>query len=293
MSINGLFYDLRAQKAKNYRTWMKKIFTDGILNGCALSNTDDSITLGVGHFVASGAITEIDVAETTTLLTPIENGYVRLYYQIDLTQTPSKTVFNQGSMLYDYAASLGAFSALTTEDINDDGDIYEIEIAVYTMVSSVCTALVRNIADAEIIGAGGSTALDSEPDDDVTVSGISAQFTASANLAFGDVCYVDSNGKAALIDADAIASMTGIMMCADATISADATGSFLMVGFARKDAWSWTVGGKIYGTVTGTTGNTMGQAAPTGTNDVVQILGVATHADRIYFNPQLVQVEVK
>jgi hypothetical protein len=30
---------------------------------------------------------------------------------------------------------------------------------------------------------------------------------------------------------------------------------------------------------------------PTGADDVIQIMGVATHADRMYFNPQLVQIE--
>jgi hypothetical protein len=35
----------------------------------------------------------------------------------------------------------------------------------------------------------------------------------------------------------------------------------------------------------------MVQIAPTGTDDVIQILGIALAADVIYFNPQLVQVE--
>ena len=44
-------------------------------------------------------------------------------------------------------------------------------------------------------------------------------------------------------------------------------------------------------TVTGTTGNTLSQTAPSATDDVIQIVGVATHADRMFFNPSLVQVE--
>jgi len=134
--------------------------------------------------------------------------------------------------------------------------------------------------------------IDSTPDTDATVSGITADFVAAGNIAFGDVCYIASTGKATLVDADAIASMSGLVMCADATISADATGSFLMIGFARNDAWNWTVGGLIYGTVTATTGNTLSQTAPSGASDVVQVLGVATHADRMFFNPSLVQVEI-
>ena len=128
------------------------------------------------------------------------------------------------------------------------------------------------------------------PGSDHNATGLTITLTAAANVAFGDVCYIDANGKAALIDADAIASMSGIVM-AIASISADAAGTFMLQGVARDDTWNWTVGGLIYGTVTGTTGNTLSQTAPTGTDDVIQIVGVATHADRMYFNPQLIQIE--
>jgi hypothetical protein len=132
--------------------------------------------------------------------------------------------------------------------------------------------------------------LTAELGSDHTASGTTILLTATANVAFGDVCYIASTGKASLIDADAIASMSAIVM-AIATISADASGEFLLMGIARDDTWAWTVGGLIYGSVTGTTGNTLTQTAPSGTDDVVQIMGVATHADRMYFNPQLVQIE--
>lgn len=136
------------------------------------------------------------------------------------------------------------------------------------------------------------TALTSAPATDHTASGITAQLTAGVTMNFGDVGYIASTGKMALIDADAIANMNGLFMCVDATISADAVGNFMSIGFARDDTWNWTVGQPIYGTVTGTTGNTLSQTPPSGTDDVVQILGIATHADRMYFYPQLVQLEL-
>jgi hypothetical protein len=105
------------------------------------------------------------------------------------------------------------------------------------------------------------------------------------------ICFVNASGKAQLADADAIATSSAIVMCADATISANASGNYLLNGIARDDTWNWTVGGLIYLTVTGTTSNTLSQTAPSGTDDVIQIVGVATHADRMYFNPCLIQVE--
>ena len=127
---------------------------------------------------------------------------------------------------------------------------------------------------------------------DQTVSGVKMQLTANENQTFGDACYINTDGEAQIGDADAIASSKIVCMCSDATISADATGNYLMLGTARDDtAWAWTVGGFIYLTVTGTTTNTLSQTAPTGADDCVVILGVATHADRMYFNPSLSIVE--
>ena len=133
--------------------------------------------------------------------------------------------------------------------------------------------------------------IDSTPDSDHLASGLTITLTDNENEAFGDVCYIDSDGQAHLADADAIASGIVCVMCADATISADASGDYLLHGIARDDTWTWTVGGLVYLSLTGTTGNTLTQTRPSATDDCIVILGVATHADRMYFNPQLVIVE--
>jgi len=127
---------------------------------------------------------------------------------------------------------------------------------------------------------------------DHTASGTKIALTATQNSNFGDVGYIAATGKVTLIDADAIASMSGVVMCADASISADAEGNWLLLGKAQDATWSWTAGGLIYGTVTATTGNTLSQTAPTGDDDVVQIMGVALSATTMYFKPELVQVEI-
>lgn len=125
------------------------------------------------------------------------------------------------------------------------------------------------------------------PAADVTAEGLKVDLVAAENLVFGEVGYINSSGKVAKADADAIATSSALFM-ALGSISTDATGTFLMLGFARNDAWNWTVGGLIY---LSTTAGALTQTAPSGTDDVIQILGVATHADRMCFSPQLVQVE--
>jgi hypothetical protein len=81
-------------------------------------------------------------------------------------------------------------------------------------------------------------------------------------------------------------------MCADVSINIGVSGNWLLLGTAHDDSWAWVPGGLIYGTVTGTTGNTLSQVKPVGTDDVVQVLGVALSAITMVFNPQLVQVEL-
>lgn len=123
--------------------------------------------------------------------------------------------------------------------------------------------------------------LTASPSADTTASGTIVSLTAGENLAFGEICYIKSDGKLWKTDADAAASMPAVAM-ALATINADASGSFLLSGFVRNDAWNWTVGGAIYASVTA---GALSQSAVSGTDDCHQVIGFATHADRMIFNP--------
>jgi hypothetical protein len=140
-------------------------------------------------------------------------------------------------------------------------------------------------------GVTGSLGVTAVPSSDHTASGLTLVLITDVTVNFGDVCKVAATGNTVMGDADAIADSSAIVMCVDETIAASGSGDFLILGIARNDTWSWTAGQLIYLSTVGTTGNTMTQTAPSGANDVIQILGVATNTDRMYFNPQLVQVE--
>jgi len=131
-----------------------------------------------------------------------------------------------------------------------------------------------------LTGISGLT-IDATPDADVTAEGMKATFTAGENLVFGDVCYMKSDGKMWKADADAASTMPAVAM-AIATIAADANGLFLLHGVARQDSWNWTVGGAIYASVTA---GGLSQTAVSGTSDCHQVIGYATHADRMLFMP--------
>lgn len=271
MAIDLITFDERYQKALVYGSFNQSVLSDGILNGCAISNTTSSMTVGAGSIVIGGRLIYFSAAETTNIVSPTGN-YVRFYFKIDLTQTPSSTASNQGTIEYDYSATLGGFAALTQEDINEDGNTYECEIAVYSLSGGNINALTRNI---------GST----------IPMACAAVFTASATFALGDVAYINSSNQAAFAKADAVATMGDLWICAKPDgVASGSSGLFVKKGRIRNDAWNWTPGNGVanalYVSTTGTTGNTITTSFPTGTNNVIQLIGYIETADIILFDPE-------
>ena len=118
------------------------------------------------------------------------------------------------------------------------------------------------------------------PTTDHTATGTIVTLIAGEALVFGDACYFKSDGKMWKVNADVIATSTGLLAVALATIAAEAAGSFLMEGYIRDDTWAWTVGGGIY---LSTTLGGLTQTAPTGADDVVRLAGIAISADVMLF----------
>ncbi len=126
---------------------------------------------------------------------------------------------------------------------------------------------------------------------DDTYTGPTATMTAGENLVIGNVCYLNSSSKLMKADADAIATSSA-QFIALGTINTDATGTVgLPGGFLRDDSGYnfGTVGGLVY--LDTATAGAVTQTAPSGADDVIQIIGVAYSADKLWFNPQLVQIE--
>lgn len=200
-----------------------------------------------------------------------------------------------------FAATIAANSVTFAKMQAVSADILLGNDGAGTAVQEIpCTAAGRALlddADAAAqrttlgVDAAGAVTLTAAAGSNLTATGIKITLTANEGQAFGDVCYIGSDGDATLADADAYATSSALFMCLD-TVTTGNPASYLALGIARNDTWAWTVGGLVYLSTTGTTGNTLTQTAPSGTGDIVQILGVATHADRMYFRPELIQIEV-
>ncbi len=118
-------------------------------------------------------------------------------------------------------------------------------------------------------------------------SGFHSSLTVDSNATgITAALYVASDGN--LEEADA--SVSGTMPCFGLAMEAGTgTKNVFQQGYVRHDAWDWTVGGILY--VSETTG-ALTQTTPSTSASQVQVVGVATHADRIFFSPNFALAEV-
>jgi hypothetical protein len=115
---------------------------------------------------------------------------------------------------------------------------------------------------------------------------IKDNYTAGENLVNGDLCYLKSDAKFWKADADAESTASTKLVIATDTINADATGVFLIYGtyitsgmtaglqYVSKTAGEWT------------------EVAPSGSGEIVKIIGTAESATVLYFNPDNTFIEI-
>lgn len=135
--------------------------------------------------------------------------------------------------------------------------------------------------------SAGQIVLDPTLSADGTWSGIMVAGTAGATLAFGDLIYLaaaDSRWK--LSDADAAATAGDVIlgMCVLAAAADGDPTNVLLYGKIRADAAfpALTIGAPAYA---GTTPGDIVTAQPSGTDDVIRVVGFGLTADVLMFCP--------
>ena len=123
------------------------------------------------------------------------------------------------------------------------------------------------------------------PTTNQTASGLIVSMTYGESITIGDLLYFKSDGK--VYQADANGTSTYPVMGLALVTASSGSNNVLLHGI-YKDTTKWTggtnltVGGVCY--LSTTAGGTT-QAQPGTINDVIQVVGVATAANVIYFNP--------
>jgi len=122
---------------------------------------------------------------------------------------------------------------------------------------------------------------------DLNGKGVTEEFTAASSLVSGDLCYLNGDGKFAKARADAAANCdTLLALCLD-TISADATGTFLILG---KYTTSGLTAGDVY--YVSTSSGSFTNTAPSTSGEFVRIIGYALSTTELYFKPGDTYIEV-
>jgi hypothetical protein len=132
----------------------------------------------------------------------------------------------------------------------------------------------NNVADMKV-----------EPSTDHTANGPNTNdINAGATITVMDLVYLASDGKWALTDADASATSAGMLAISlESKTDTQAMKVALPGSIIRDDTWNWTPGQVLY-IDTATPGQIV-SAQPTGTDDVIRVVGYALTDDCIYFNP--------
>lgn len=172
MALNGFIYDERNNRAKDWGNVFRALFPDGILTGCAISFTANSITIGTGYFMSGGRAVQVDGATTTNIAASIQNGYVRLIYETDLTQPASGTTFAQGVLSYDFSATT-TFPELVQDDINGAGTTYQSMVCIAQVTGGNIVGIVQTMPTISLPfqTTGGTVDGDMAIDGDVDING--------------------------------------------------------------------------------------------------------------------------
>jgi hypothetical protein len=160
---------------------------------------------------------------------------------------------------------------------------------------AACTGYPASSLAAGILAANltlgettGQIVLDAALSADGTWSGIVEAGTAGATLAFGDLCYFqasDSRWELTDADAEATAGPLKLGICVLAAASDGSATNMLLFGKIRADANfpTFTIGAPVY---ISTTAGDVQVAQPSGTDDVIRIVGYGNTADELFFNPE-------
>lgn len=120
----------------------------GRTRGCKMTYAADDIYISDGYFIAANRLIQISSAETVS--TPVVSSgttYCRLVFEIDLTKTNSNSEFNQGS--FKILTSASAYPAITQEDLENGGSVYQLPFAAFTKTVSGIGSFVSEL---EMIG---------------------------------------------------------------------------------------------------------------------------------------------
>jgi hypothetical protein len=137
--------------------------------------------------------------------------------------------------------------------------------------------------------ANGKWYLQGDPTTQLTTNGYYGEaviFGGGGSSTQYSVYYWRNTSSWDLTDADAAGTSKGLLGIATGS---EFNRGMLLRGYIYNSSWNWTVGATLY---LSTTAGAITETQPTGSADIVRVVGYAISADLIYFNPSQEWIEL-
>lgn len=182
--------------------------SDGILTGCAITSVGSTLKVAAGKILACGRVARVAAAQNIPV-TGATSGYARLVLTVDLSKTATSTTFEQVALDVETANTIGAFSSLTQDDINNGGTKYQMVVCMMELSAAGISAILWTCGKAHGKGSGVAVQLAangwSSNEQTVYVNGVTASSNVLATYApanreeyQGAGIYISAQGEGTL-----------------------------------------------------------------------------------------------
>lgn len=219
-----------------------------------------------------------------------ENGSVSLYYNADkkIQTTVNGIAVPQGnsaspSISKDGDSNTGIYWGASDELNFSTAGVNRLVIDSSGLIVNGNVSLDEDV----LLGSSSSIVLDDTPAaSTASGSGTIVKWSVSVSTTAGNLYVIKSDGGWTTADADSEAKSTAMAAIA---LGGNATAGMLLQGFFYKAGHGFAIGSPLY--ISNTSG-AFSNSRPTGTGDYVRIIGYATSANYIYFDPDKTWVKI-
>lgn len=137
MAFKGITFAGQNVTPKNDGGLYQAHYGDGILWGCSMAISGDDLVIQSGEFIMGGRVVQVDGATNVDLSGRLlSTGYIQVIMNADMSQ-------GEGSQWYTsfVESATTTFPDLTKDDINDNGDLYQMQLAVVQISGGNLTSI--------------------------------------------------------------------------------------------------------------------------------------------------------